>query len=218
MHWMRRAVWFIGIAAAIALGRLGLVMLSRHDEDSKMERAREASRRRAYGQTGADDGTVKITQFYATSGEIIDGRQGIVCYGVQNAKFVRIEPPVENLTPVFSRCFWVEPKEDTTYTLFAVGADGRQVTESFSVKVKPAPPNILFVGLSDREIRRGEPLTVCYGVEHADTVRLLPIGLPLRPLKKDCTKFYPGTTLKYTLIASGPNGPPDKESFTVKVK
>jgi hypothetical protein len=148
---------------------------------------------------------------------VLEGRQGIVCYGVENARSVRMTPPVEKLTPVLVRCFWVEPTVDTTYTLNAEGRDGREVSQSFTLHYKKAPPSILFVGLSHRDIERGDPVTVCYGVDYADAVRLRPVGLPLRPLKKDCTRFYPKVTSKYTLEAAGPNGPPAHETFTIKV-
>ena len=36
-----------------------------------------------------------IVQFYARSAEIIDGERDVICYGVRNAKAVRLEPPVE---------------------------------------------------------------------------------------------------------------------------
>jgi hypothetical protein len=214
---VRRVATFGAAALAVVLCWLVWVIGERNAAESRMERARRASRERAT-QPLDDAKGVKILQFYTTSGEVIEGKQGIICYGVRNAKSVRIEPPVENLYPSYSRCFWVEPKQDTTYKLIAEGFDGREVSEEFQVKVKPAPPNILFVSISDRQVRRGDPLTLCYGVQHADAVRLQPLGLNLRPVEKDCTRFYPSSTLKYTLLVTGKNGPPDRESFTVRVK
>lgn len=215
---MKRTAWILGITAAVMLGRLGWVWLERSDSTARMQRAREASRRQAQGNPARDDDAVRILQFYANVAEVIEGRQGIVCYGVENARSVRMTPPVEQLYPAFSRCFWVEPEADTTYTLYAEGHDGREISRSFTLHFKKAPPTILFVGLSNRQIERGNPITMCYGVEHADAVRLKPIGLPLRPLKKDCTRFYPAVTTKYTLEAAGPNGPPDPEAFTIRVR
>jgi hypothetical protein len=216
---VRRLVILAGVVPAIALLWLVWVVLERQSAEFRMERERLASRAKAYQPfTGNDGKTVKILQFYSTSGEVIEGKRGIVCYGVENAKSVRLEPPVEDVYPAFSRCFWVEPKQDTTYKLIAEGFDGRQVSESFSLKLKPPPPAILFVSVSAKEIRRGEPFTVCYGVEGADSVRLEPLHMTLEPASKGCRLFYPPVTMKYTLIAAGKNGPPDRETFSLKVK
>jgi hypothetical protein len=80
---------------------------------------------------------VKILQFYAVPGELVEGGKAILCYGVVNAKAVRIDPPVEELAPSMNRCFNVAPKRDTRYTLTAEGADGPPATESFVIRVKP---------------------------------------------------------------------------------
>jgi hypothetical protein len=216
---MRRLFTITVLTVSVILFWLVWVTLQRSVAEFHMERDRLASRNPAYRPLDQDDGkTVKILQFYASSGEIVEGQRGIICYGVRNAKTVRLEPAVENVYPAFTRCFWVEPAADTTYKLTAQGFDGREVSQSFAVKLKPAPPSILFVSLSAKEIRRGEPFTVCYGVEHADAVRLEPLRMTLDASAKGCRLFYPPATMKYTLIASGRNGPPDKETFTVKVR
>ena len=161
---------------------------------------------------------VRITQFYATAGEITDAEHSTVCYGVENARAVRMEPPVENLTPTLTRCFWVEPKQDTTYRLIAEGADGSEASAEFRLHVKPAPPSILFVAVSAREIVRGDALTVCYGVDRAQSVRLEPVGMALPPVKRNCVRLYPKGSMKWTLVASGAGGATDRERFEVAVK
>ncbi len=177
------------------------------------EAARGGGRQPEVRQTG-----VKITQFYASTGEVIRGKHAIVCYGVENARAVRIEPPVEELKPSWNRCISITPEHDTTYTLWAEGLDGTRVSESFTVKVKPPPPAILFVALSDEEIRRGQPLTICYGVANATSARLEPLGGPLAPSDKHCIRLFPVRTTRFTFTASGPDGPDDREQFTVRVK
>jgi hypothetical protein len=69
---------------------------------------------------------VKILQFYAARGEIILGEQALICYGTEGAASVRISPEVSKLAPALTRCIAAEPKEDTTYTLTAVGPGGEQ--------------------------------------------------------------------------------------------
>ena len=43
----------------------------------------------------------------------------LICYGVNAAERVRIEPPVEQLHPAFSHCLQVSPLRDTDYKLIA---------------------------------------------------------------------------------------------------
>ncbi len=216
MKQVANALW---MAFVVALLGLGWTWLQRHEGNLRMERARQASRRHAERAAVEDIGTaVRITQFYARTGEMTDAERNIICYGVRNAKTVRLDPPVENLAPSLSRCFWIEPKQDTTYTLFAEGTDGSQDSASFQVYVKPAPPHIQFVAVSHAEVRRGEPVTVCYGVDHAKGVRLEPLAGPLPAVAKNCTRFYPASTAKYTLVAFDAQGRSDREKFSIRVK
>lgn len=167
---------------------------------------------------GAGGTGVRILQFYASPGEVVQGDRAIVCYGVENARSVRIEPAVETLRPALTRCFWVEPERDTTYKLVAEGNDGSQAAESFTLTVTPPPPAILFVALSDREVRLGEPITLCYGLQHAYSASLEPLGMPLAPVEKSCVRIIPPRTLDFTLIARGEGGRTDREKFRVRVK
>jgi hypothetical protein len=216
---MKRIGVACGIALVVALASLGWTWLQRREGNLHMARTLEASRRHAGRAIGEDTGTrVRITQFYAKTGEMTNADRNIICYGVVNAKSVRMDPPVENLAPSRSRCIWVEPKKDTTYTLFAEGLDGTRDSASFQLNVKPAPPHIQFVAVSHSEIRRGEPVTVCYGVDHAKGVRLDPLRVGLPPLVKNCTRFYPKTSLKYTLVAFDALGRADQENFSIQVK
>ncbi len=163
-----------------------------------------------------DGSAVRILQFYANTREVIEGERAVVCYGVQNAESVRLEPPVEELTPAVNRCFSIMPTASATYRLVASGAGGSEVSASFTLGVKPAPPSILFVELSGRKVKRGEPLTFCYGVKHASSVRLDPLRMALAPEEKSCRRFFPVRTLEYTLVAEG-QGRPDREKFTIAV-
>lgn len=76
-----------------------------------------------------------ILQFYGTP-RISPGASGLLCYGVLNAKAVRLDPPVERVWPALSRCFDVSPAATTRYTLTAEGADGASASRSFEVTVR----------------------------------------------------------------------------------
>jgi len=213
---MKQTNILLCIGLSLAVARLGWVWLVRHDGHLRMEDATHARRGQNY-QTPTDNGVVGITQFYARSGAVTAGDPNLICYGVRNAASVRIEPPVENLAPAVNRCFFVEPEQDTTYKLVAEGRDGGRVSESFRVRVKPAPAAILMFTTSERQIPRGEAVTVCYGVAHASKVRLEPSGWTLPPTAKNCTRFYPKATATYTLVATGDGGT-DRKAFSVTVR
>ena len=114
---------------------------------------------------------VKITHFYAGSQEVESGATVGFCYGVENARAVRIEPPVEQLMPGYNRCFYVALQRTATYRLLAEGLDGSTAAESLTVKVKPAPRQHTATaanrGLftmyfsSAPEISAGESVTLC---------------------------------------------------------
>lgn len=72
---------------------------------------------------------VKITQFYSPDGKLL-------CYGVVNAKSVRIEPHIDGVSPSISRCVEAAPKKTTRYILAAEGHDGSTVRESLEIKVR----------------------------------------------------------------------------------
>jgi len=161
---------------------------------------------------------VKILHFYASAGELFRGDHAVICYGVQNASAVRLEPPVEEITPSRNRCIAVEPQKTTTYTLRVMGADGAEVSESFTIRVNPPPPKILFVAINKTEFRRGEPLAICYGVVNASSVRLDPLGWDLKPGEKMCVQTFAVATVTYTLTATGAEGRIDSEKFKITVK
>lgn len=215
---MRRIGVLLRVALAVAIAQIGWTWLQRHDGDMKIRRL--LAGRPASTSVGAPDGGagVKIEQFYARSGQITDAENTVICYGVRNARSVRLDPPVERLTPSLTRCFSVEPKEDTTYTLTAEGADGTADSASFRLMVKPAPPVFRMLAVSDKAVPRGEVVTVCYGVERATGVRMEPGGMNLPAGMKNCIRFYPRQTAEYTLIASGAAGQEQKERFKIAVK
>src|SRR4051794_16768653 len=142
---MKRIGVLLRLALAIVIAQLAWTWLQRHDSDMKIRRllAGRAT------PTAPAATALKIEQFYAREGEITDAESALVCYGVRNARSVRIDPPVARLTPSLIRCFTVEPKEDTTYTLTAEGADGAVDTASFQLKVRPAPPVFRMLAVSD---------------------------------------------------------------------
>jgi hypothetical protein len=161
---------------------------------------------------------LRIVQFYPNRFEVTRGESALVCYGVENARAVRLEPPVEPLRLSPNRCISVNPQRTTTYTLVAEGHDNSTLSETLTIKVGPPPPAILFVELNSKELRRGEPLVLCYGVSHASSVRLDPPKMTLRPSEKFCIKLFPVRTTEYTLTATGQGNRTDSEKFSITVR
>ena len=148
----------------------------------------------------------KILQFYGSAGETAKGAPVTVCYGVENARSVRLEPPVEKLTPSFNRCFQVTPDKQTTYTLTAEGSDGRTVSESFTVTVKGRPAAasnaqmIRFFATSSSEIGAGQTSTLCYGVSNAKSVKVEPAPMnESRPTTHICRQVF-WATIEFSII------------------
>ncbi len=93
----------------------------------------EAGRRfrAAYG-----DDAVKIVGFLIQPNEIQRGQEAKFCYGVLNAKVVRLDPPIDAVHPAMSYCFNASPKQTTTFTLTAEDAQGKSVEAKAVVRVQ----------------------------------------------------------------------------------
>ena len=85
---------------------------------------------------GAAPGPVKILRFYATSGLLLNGQKAQLCYGVENAKSVRIAPLAGEILPSSRRCLEIGPSHTTHYTILAEGYDGKMATQSLTLAVR----------------------------------------------------------------------------------
>ena len=77
-----------------------------------------------------------IQTFYATPGEIRRGQSVQLCYGVANAKTVKLEPQANPVWPSYARCVNVTPAKSTTYTLTITSAAGDTQARSLVVTVR----------------------------------------------------------------------------------
>ncbi len=169
-----------------------------------------------YVALGTGKPGVHILQFYAASGQVIEGKSVSICYGVENAAAVRLEPAVEKLSPSFNRCFSVNPEGTTTYKLTAEGADGTQVSSALTLQVRPAPAHIVWVNVSALDVKRGQDVMVCAKTENATAGRLEPINLKFTP-GLSCVKFIPPRTMNYRAVFEGAGGG-DSEKFRIAVR
>lgn len=146
-------------------------------------------------------GRVKILQFYANTGTVSVGDKALLCYGVENAKAIRISPPVETIAPALSRCVEIAPDHTTHYTLLAEGYDGTVVTQSFTLNVQKAPlapPQILHFAAQPAG---GRSARICYQVANACKVSLDPEPRQTSTEAKGCFTVTPQRTTTYTLTA-----------------
>ena len=88
---------------------------------------------------GGPHGPVRILRFYATTGTIVRGDKAQLCYGVANAKSVRISPSLTPLAPATNRCLEIVPERTTHYTILAEGFDGDVVSKVVTLVVETAP-------------------------------------------------------------------------------
>ncbi len=135
MGLLRRLLPYTSIAVVLALAYAGWTLLSRRHTDHANEQAAQAQKAKADRKiVEADgDGHLKILTFYASPPVLKTGEKGLLCYGVANAKAVRIEPQIEAITPSLSRCIEVSPKVKTEYTLTAQDSAGQSERRSVAI-------------------------------------------------------------------------------------
>lgn len=89
--------------------------------------------------TMATAGPVRVVEFFASAGTIEPGEKAMLCYGVENAKSVRISPMLRGVYPSPNRCLEIAPEHTTHYTILAEGYDGAVDARSLTLPVQSAP-------------------------------------------------------------------------------
>lgn len=135
---MRRLLPFTTLAVIVAAIYVGWVFFSRWQENRELEHKRAdvaaENARKVVETLGGNE--LKILSLSLDRGLIRRGEKLNLCYGVMNAKKVRIEPPPSEETwPSTERCVTVAPATNTTYTLTAEDAAGHTQSASVSVHV-----------------------------------------------------------------------------------
>lgn len=135
---IRRLLPLLPVAAGLAAIYDGAVFYGRWSAERDFERrksAAEAARLRQNVEM-AGGGVLKIAGFYASPGAIRAGDSANLCYSVTGAKSVRLVPPVVEVWPALMRCVAVSPTRDTEYRLTAQDDKGREVSETFVLRVE----------------------------------------------------------------------------------
>ena len=135
---VRKLLPYTTAATVIAVIYVVWVFASRWSESRRVEQTAQA-REAAAAKEVTDiygSGHLKILNFYVTPGIVARGNKALICYGVVNAKTVRLEPPVTRVYPAISYCFEVTPQRETRYTLTVEDGHGHTETQSFVLEVK----------------------------------------------------------------------------------
>ncbi len=166
---------------------------------------------------------VKITQFYARDAVVIEGGSTVLCYGVADAKSVRLDPPVEAISPSMNHCIEVRPKGETHYTLTAEGVDGRTVAQSVTVRVgadQATLPRITSFQIdgAKKDYSGQTVFSLSFAVQNAEEVSIDPAVFPtLHGAPSGQFSVKPDKTTTYTLIVKGKNGHVARRELTVQV-
>jgi hypothetical protein len=134
---MKRVLRYGAAGFLIALAYLGWIALTRYNANQEFEREAAQSETARYKKLVPASTELKITQFYTSKQEAARGESILVCYGVENARSVRIEPPIEeHLPPLPGKCFPFSPHRTTTLKLVAEGQTGGEATASITVRAR----------------------------------------------------------------------------------
>jgi len=137
--WLRRALPFLTIAIIAGLAYDGWIFYGRWRDARNAEKAQAAKEvqedRRIVDALGGD--RLKILDFYASPPTVRRGEHSTICYGVNAAKSVRIDPPVEQLHPAVSHCLQVSPRRNTEYKLTVADSAGHTLSQSLTIQVAP---------------------------------------------------------------------------------
>jgi hypothetical protein len=137
MHGIRKILPYTTAGLVLAVLYVAWVFASRWNDNRRMEQAAAAQKAKLdreitdlYG-----GGRLKILSFYASPGMVRRGEKALVCYGVVNAKTVRLDPAVERIWPSASRCFAIIADRETRFTLTAEDGQGHTETQSFVLQI-----------------------------------------------------------------------------------
>jgi hypothetical protein len=134
----RNPLLYTSTLLILALLYVGWVFYSRreqaHELDQRATEKQKAEAAQTFEMLGGN--RFEILNFYAMPGLIRRGDSAQLCYGVSNAKTVRLEPQTNPVWPSQARCVDVSPSKDTTYTLTAEDGNGHTKTMTLTVQVR----------------------------------------------------------------------------------
>ena len=136
---LRKLLPFTTVGVIIAALYVAWTFYSRHESNVAAERAaaaKQQEQRQRTVDTVFGNGEILFSGFSADSGFLRRGEHTQLCYGVENAKTVKLDPPVAQLKPTYRDCIEIAPTKTTTYTVTASDDKGHSKSESLTVRVQ----------------------------------------------------------------------------------
>lgn len=127
------------VALVIAALYVAWTFYSRHEAEVKARQAlaqQQAEHRQREAQTIFGSGGLSFRTWSADKSSVRPGETAHICYGIVDAKTVKIDPPVAPLKPSYLHCFDVQPRQTTTYTITAEDAAGHTASQHLTIQVR----------------------------------------------------------------------------------
>jgi hypothetical protein len=139
---LKNPLLYSSAVLVVAALSVTFVVISRWQDTRNLERkaAKELAEKQheqdriAVEQLGGKE--FLILSFYASPTVIRRGQTAQLCYGVANAKSVRLEPETQPVWPSVAHCVDVSPLKSTTYTLTIEDGGGKTQSQEVAVKVR----------------------------------------------------------------------------------
>ncbi|MDQ2842298.1 MAG: hypothetical protein M3Y72_14895 [Acidobacteriota bacterium] len=136
---LKKILPYTTVAMIVAALYVAWTFYSRHQSDieaqkvaaAKQQEQRERTVRAVFGS-----GEIRFSMFSADSGFLKRGEHTQLCYGVENATTVTLDPPVAPVKPSYRNCMEIAPKTTTTYKITASDAAGHSQSQSLTVHVQ----------------------------------------------------------------------------------
>ena len=137
---LRSILPYTTVAMLITALYVGWIFYSRYESKKQalveVEQKKHDAEKKSYAQVNPSS-EVSFTTFGASAASVRPGETTQICYGVLNAKTVKMDPPVNDpLPPMYRHCFDIAPRKTTKYTMTADNGAGHSKTESIIVQVK----------------------------------------------------------------------------------
>ena len=161
--------------------------------------------------------------FTAQPAQITKGQRATLVWKASGARDIEIVPEIGKVGPDDRR--EVSPAATTTYTLTAVGADGKQLKATAKVTVSVVARIDIFQAQS-QEITKGESTVLTYSVRDATRVTIKAsdgsvvrdVSIEKPGLLEDSVQVKPDKTTTYILSASSESGPIEPRTVVVQVR
>jgi hypothetical protein len=135
---LKKILPYTTVALLATILYVAYIFYSRHqsdvDAEARIAAQKEEARQRTV-QAVFGNGEIRFTQFMIDKTSLKPGETAHLCYGVENASTVKMDPPLEKLKPTYSHCMDISPKVTTKYTITADDGKGHSKSESLELPV-----------------------------------------------------------------------------------